>query len=160
MIFFYCNLFQFLLLVRRIIAQIHFLKLLDFCRFFLPRYLSDHLSKIFTLYTLKPSTILSKQLYRSLSISTTCSGELCEHKEVKPTISEKKIVTESKLSATTGCWFFRRFATDLKKKHNVWFEENNKKKYNRIQGALPSTHPSQWNSCISITRQTYSGNIL
>lgn len=45
--------------------------------------------------------ILSNRLYRSLRRVTTCRGELKEHNLVKPTISEKKMETDSKLSGST-----------------------------------------------------------
>ena len=57
--------------------------------------------------------MLSKQLYRSFNISTTCMGVLSEHNAVKPTMSEKKMVTESNCSANTGCPSFSLFATEL-----------------------------------------------
>lgn len=63
--------------------------------------------------------MLSKQLYKSFNISTTCIGVLSEHNAVKPTISEKKMVTPSNCSANTGCPSFNLLATDLKTKKNI-----------------------------------------
>lgn len=56
---------------------------------------------VVTLYTSYVLMMLSNRLYRSLRRVTTCSGELKEHNLVKPTMSEKKMVTESKLSGST-----------------------------------------------------------
>jgi len=39
-------------------------------------------------------------------MSTTSIGVLCDAKDVNPTISEKNIVTDSKLSADICCPFF------------------------------------------------------
>lgn len=58
--------------------------------------------------------IESKQVYRSLSRSITWKGVLTAESSVKPTISLKYIVTQSKLSASTGSPRLRASATDLK----------------------------------------------
>lgn len=46
-------------------------------------------------------------------------GSDSEQSEVKPTISEKKMVTASNCSANTGCPSFNLLATELKKKSYI-----------------------------------------
>ena len=43
--------------------------------------------------------ISSNSVYRSFSRSTTCMGVLADERDVKPTISEKYMVTLSNISA-------------------------------------------------------------
>ena len=59
--------------------------------------------------------IASNVVYRSLSKFTTCNGVHLEAKVVKETTSEKKIVTQSKVSGSTDCPSLSFSATCLKK---------------------------------------------
>lgn len=67
-----------------------------------------------TLYTSYCFIIESNKVYNLFKKSTTCIGVDCPERVVNPTISEKYIVTDAKVSGTTSfpsnnCW-----ATDLK----------------------------------------------
>lgn len=57
--------------------------------------------------------IESKQVYKSFSKSITWNGVLTAESSVKPTISLKYMVTQSKLSASTGSPRLSASATDL-----------------------------------------------
>ena len=75
----------------------------------------------------------SKYVYRSFNKSTTCIGVLSDDSDVKPTISEKYIVTQSNISALTVPPRFNSFAMLLKFQYNyqsveyLFHHQNHKK---------------------------------
>ena len=136
------------------------------------------------------SMISSKQVYRSLSKSTiykhinqkkvfsnksisrgrlttcifgsicTCKGVLSDARLVKPTISLKKSVAESKVSAVTGCPLLSSSATDLSSNKTKQRSKQHESEYKRCHRKYHQISATVSTGCKTGLGNTQNGGVF